>query len=294
MPIELHSETEINCVVVLQSLTPDEPRTGANVFKSTIGPICERDGQVCEFHEPRSPAELVAILKQVEGNCTERGWMPIVHLDTHGDDIDGLKIEPSGEFISWEELGGHLRRINRACANRLVAVVAACFGMHALSAIANREALDDVSPFYALVGPNDVVSAPTLEEAMVYFYRSALNGTSITDAVAARKPPLYDFLSESILINAVLRHLRDRCMGEGLQRRIERLTGVAIAQDRIESRVPQDTRQMLQAARRALQAENFDLEKYKRRFLMADHPRNSGRFRIALPELLDELGYTPR
>lgn len=287
--IPIRSETEVNAVVVLQSLTPEEPRTGANLFRTTIRPICERDGQACEFHEPGSPAEVFTILDRIERNCTERGWMPIVHFETHGDDLDGLKIEPAGEYVSWDELGHHLRAINRACANRAVVVVAACYGMHALSTIGDIEAIDNVAPFFALIGPDDEITAPRLEEAMTHVYSRFLNGSSITEAVAARKPPLIDFLSESLLLNSALRHLWRRCMGEGLQRRIEKVVGVEIAYALIEGGKPENTADLLRQAREVLRAENFDLEKYKRRFLMADDPRNAGRFTTGVPDLLAAL-----
>ena len=288
MTIALASETEFNYVFVLQSVTPVEPQTGANLYRGTIKPICDRDGQGCDFREPASPAELVAILKEIEVGCRTRGWLPLLHLDTHGDDIRGLRIEPSGRYLSWDDLGAHLRMINRACANRLVVVVAACDGIAALSCMADVDVFQRAAPFYHVVGPDDLVTAPALERAMHSFYRGILSSTSIHDAVAAHRPPFQEVLVEGIFFKSMLTYLHDQCMGSGLERRIQRLLPAKIAYERRAGRVP-NPQQILQSARRTLRAEAFDLEKYKRQFLMADDPRNVDRFKVTLDELLAEL-----
>jgi len=60
--------------------------------------------------EPKTAVELLAFLDQLEIEA-KAGWRPIIHIDTHGGETDGLYVAASKEFITWKELTKRLRPI---------------------------------------------------------------------------------------------------------------------------------------------------------------------------------------
>ena len=100
------------------------------------------------FVEPKTKAELLAGLASIAKRATE-GLRPIIHIDTHGSERDGIYITASKELVSWQVLVDEFRKINAATENNLCVVSAACFGLNMIQPIT----ITRQTPFFLIVAP---------------------------------------------------------------------------------------------------------------------------------------------
>jgi hypothetical protein len=194
---------------------------------------------------------------------------PILQIDTHGDERDGLALA-SGESIGWQELASSCREINAACENNLIVVANLCHGIGAIASVA----VSQLTPFYALIGPSDTMAASDAD-SMSLFYRELLQSGDIEGSLAKLPHKLEYYLSERLLLNAFAGYIRDACKGRGRRERAERLLS---DWQRLPAakRIPIGKARTLIKQHIAPTEETF--ERWKSRFLMADHPDNTGRF----------------
>lgn len=289
MPIAYKTDTEYNCIVIIESLRAGEDRpTGRRLYED-IDPIAIREKMTC-FPPliPRSRPELLKMLRAIAARCADptEKLMPLIQIDTHGaDDRRGLVLS-NEDFVPWDVLGAAFRAINIVCANRLVVVLAACHGFRALSVLAEREVLKKVSPFFALIGPDRKVWPDEIESAMRKFYPIVLSSGDLTAATDAINPPFEFYLCSRLLLRATLDYLWKNCRGRSKQQRIERLTTALMEKNASRGISVADARRAVKAR---IRPKTFPFDKYARRFLMSDHPCNTGRFTVTREDLLREF-----
>lgn len=288
MPIAYQTDTQYNCIVIIESLEEGARATGRRLYED-IEPIALRDEMTC-FPPlmPRSRTELLRMLRAIAARCADPAekLMPLIQIDTHGrDDRQGLVL-CNGDFVPWDVLGAAFRAINIASANRLVVVLAACHGFRALSVLALQDALKKASPFFALIGPDRKVWPDEIESAMRKFYGIVLPTGDLTAATNAINPPFEFYLCSRLLLRATLDYLWKNCRGRSKKERVEKLTTALIEQSGSPRMSVSDARRAVKAR---INPEAFDFDKYARRFLMSDHPRNMGRFTVTRDDLLREF-----
>ena len=273
------STFRVNAVIFIESLRDSDAKTGRWVEEDLAA---EFDAMrlLHEYHPVTSKAEFMALLENIRARAT-MGLRPILQFDTHGhDDCTGMLIAPTGELVTWHELASALREINRATANHLNVVLACCYGFHGISAVS----LGDVTPFLHLVGPEDVEAAGTFRDRLPHFYRALFGSGTIESALAQLPSKFRMYYAEKLLTISFIKYLIVGTRGDGRAARIERLLS------ELTARHPHvDVNAARKKLRELVKPENADFDSFKRRFLLAEHPDNAGRFGITLDDCLSEL-----
>lgn len=150
-----------------------------------------------------------------------------MHLDTHGNAENGIKITASGEYVLWPDLVDRFRKINIATGNNLCVISGACYSMNAVWQIK----LSDPCPFFMLIAPEYEVSSGFLEEKIFRFYSSAFDSLEIFAAYTENLAPTLSLHhSERMLAHSLKKYIKDYCIGKrGEARREELLTKVIAA-----------------------------------------------------------------
>jgi hypothetical protein len=155
------------------------------------------------------------------------GLRPIVHLDTHGNAENGIKIIASGEYVLWPDLVDRFRKINIATGNNLCVISGACYSMNAVWQVK----LSEPCPFFMLIAPEYEVSSGFLEDKIFRFYSSAFDSLEIFAAYTENLAPTLSLHhSERMLAHSLKKYIKDYCIGKrGEARREELLTKVIAA-----------------------------------------------------------------
>lgn len=171
--------------------------------------------------------KLAGLLEELTFHAVEHRMRPLLHLDMHGNEKHGLHIAASNEYVSWEELAVHLRRLNAATENNLCVVSAACFGLRAIMPVK----LDQPTPFFVLIAPETVVKTGFLEKNIPEFYRELFQTGGIDNAYERHLSEKFKYFHcEKMLFTVVAKYIREGCKGGSGQARRERLLTEAFMQ----------------------------------------------------------------
>ncbi|WP_250528254.1 hypothetical protein [Caballeronia sp. GAWG2-1] len=140
------------------------------------------------------------ILANVESGC-----LPIIQFECHGDALRGFKLGDMGEFMSWTELEVPLRKINNASKCNLGIVMAACFGMFAISPLK----IDRPSLFYFLIGSQDILTVGELRSQLRAFYGTLFETASLAAAMGKSRLSSNSTLSDSWLVRLPIMSAKD-------------------------------------------------------------------------------------
>ena len=89
---------------------------------------------------------------------------PFLHLSAHGVQ-SGIELT-NRDFVTWVELTGYLRRLNRVLQGRLLLSVSSCHGAYAVQEVLK----EGDHPYFALVGPADQIPLSDLAVGFSAFY----------------------------------------------------------------------------------------------------------------------------
>jgi hypothetical protein len=178
----------------------------------------------CRFHqfEPKNAAELLRYLVQLAARARQ-GSKPIIHLDTHGNATEGLRIAASNEFIPWSRLVEKFRAINVAAGNNVVVVSGACFSAHLLMSLNFYEAV----PFYAFFAPDTEVEAGFLESNLRPFYTELLGAADMNAALFHLSPKMKLYHCQALMFRVLAGYVKNYCFGKGGNKRLENLVSTA-------------------------------------------------------------------
>lgn len=159
-----------NQVIAIQSLDANECKT-SRILLEYMETQCADHELAVEFRSfnCQSAQEFRATLKEVLFEAQNLRKMPLLHIETHGDEATGLIFE-NGSELSWADLTTELRVINVACGFNLFVVCTACYGFHCIGPIDILEA----APFYAVLAPSHSLDPGEILGALMQFYRIAL------------------------------------------------------------------------------------------------------------------------
>lgn len=219
-------------------------------------------------------------MNRVKWQAREQGIFPIIHLEIHGlEDKSGLYL-PSDEIVKWGEFSDSCREINEHCSNNLLVVLAVCHGFHSVL----QATITKLTPFFTLIGPTETVCVGQIERDFPKFYQDLLNSHDLTSTFSILGDPYQLYLCERVFANSLIEYINKHCRGKGRQERVEELltkvkkspSGLLISTG--------DARKLIKAL---IKPDVGDLENYRTKFLMADHPENKGRFTATLDDLIE-------
>lgn len=156
-------------IMVIESLEPDEHKTGAELAEHLRAEVTRMGLELqVDYLTCWSSIDFQKILHQVKLEA-ETGQIPIIHVECHGDKIEGLEFE-NGSILSWDSFASSLLPINVATGFNLLTVVSACFGAYFLGMIgAIKE-----SPCYGIVAPSDTIRPSELLRGFKSYYTTFL------------------------------------------------------------------------------------------------------------------------
>ena len=145
---------EFSHIYVIESLRPDDYKTGTELFNDVIMPNMMKRGleKNCELFEISSKVDFLQTLEIIRQKEIFQDVNPIIHFEMHGDK-NGLQFT-NNETISWAELQYYLIQLNGICGNNLFITMASCNGGYIFKAINPASC----SPFWGFVGPFETVS----------------------------------------------------------------------------------------------------------------------------------------
>jgi len=284
MAFEFVSRCMFNAVFVLQSLRDEDHKVARDLEDGIIGPYCRNLGLFSSFEQIGSTSDLERALEVIlKESSLQTPAYPIIHLDAHGSP-NGIELSPSGESVAWRWLHDQFRAINIATANNMLVVLTSCDGVNAL-----RETipLSAPAPFWGFVAARGHPTGGELHERFSPFYRILLTTSNFPAAERTLGQGYESFSVEQLLVYSVLAYFMEHAIGSGRAKYSEDLTTKLLSKYRAQGSEPmlRDVRRFVKAA---IAPEKFDLEKYKRLFLMADDPRNSGRYTWSLDDIIKE------
>ena len=264
-----------SAIYVIESLGSGDRKTGEILYYDKIVHLCEANSLGHALAKPVDAIGLRMVLRSIAQECRENpAILPLIHIETHGcTNRDGLVLA-SGEFFSWADLAEECRTINFICRNNLIVVLAACFGLEVIRVDALAR-IGSVSPFFALVGPPERVSAGRIEAAFPAFYDLLFADGDMAKAMGSINADFGDFMCERLFLRVIARYFKDNCMGDALTKRIDDLVNRVIAAHPEQAGMEEEFRR--EAEKRIAPSEET-FQRYKNAFLMADHTDNGGRF----------------
>lgn len=203
-------------IFVVDGLPSGELQTGYKLYEDLrdLGYI-EANTAVVEYRRVATSGEFLQVLAEIEDSA-HLGCKPIVHIECHGDADEGLQIGDSQDMISWKLIEPLLRRINLASKCNLGVVMAACYGLYAITPLK----IHRPTPFYFLIGPQSEVTAGALRQEMPAFYQTLFR-TGNLDAALACVPSCRPYHAERFLAVSFGKYLKRGCIGDGRLKRVE-------------------------------------------------------------------------
>lgn len=272
------STFSFDSVLIVESLRPENRKTGFDLHASTLKPLAQRESLRAEIRVVSSVRELrVALYHAAE--YTRMGHAPILHLEMHGSK-EGLELA-NGDIMLWKELAPALTEINIASRMNLLVVAAACHGWHLSDALRPTSQ----APAWAIVGPPDSVSAGSVYDAMTEFYSRLIVDAALMPALYAMnggaeiKDWVYRFqLADHLFCRVFQTYLETVSVDESPTDRVNRLVEEFA---RSKSADLRDTMAFRQIATAQLDDHEYWYNRNKERFLLLDlYPENRHRFKL--------------
>lgn len=219
MQISFSSGFSFNSVIWISSL-PDSEQGPARRMTEDMESLSSQIGFDFQHVDVSSIDELSTLLCKLSIHACKHKLRPILNFDMHGCKDKGLLISGANEFVSWDWLAVYLRKLNTCTENNLCVIGAACFGLRAVMPIK----LDQPTPFFILLAPENKVSLGFLEKNIFPFYKVLFESGNINDAYQRYLSNKFSYFHcEKMLFIVVARYIKKGCKGKTAQERRERL-----------------------------------------------------------------------
>ncbi len=263
--MEFTSTAVMNCLYWITSLHENEQGVTRRILED-LQNVAKQCGLPMKQYSPGSAQELLSALDHIAAEA-RAGMFPMIHLDTHGLAKNGIFVAETKEYVSWEAVAEKLRVINRIVSNNLCVMSHACFSFSVVKTIK----INDVSPFFILLAPEQEITAGDIEDNTVGFYKSLLEGLDILSAKAQWFPnQLRTFNCEQMLATALARYINDATIGKQGDRRKEHLVTMAVERGVIANR--KNLRAIRKIAKQHLKPTEDLLERFIPNFLAGKRP----------------------
>jgi hypothetical protein len=262
--LKLKAQAGINTVVWISSPADDDERWLTEKALILLEPLLQITKIRLLKFEPKSAADLSHYFVNLEQE-TNKGMRPIVHLDTHGSELDGLYVAATDEFVSWRELVNQLRPINVAAQNNLCVVSAACCSMHTLM---NMD-FDAPTPFFLMLAPQHEVTFGFVGKRMHNFYEAAFTSHDFMGAHDAYLAPEFQqYHSHRLSLKAISGYMRDSCIGKGGRKRIRGLVKQNLGPGKQHPDTPENRKLARNIARQTIRPTQELIDRHAKPFLM--------------------------
>lgn len=263
---------QFNKVFVIESLSPQDLHAGTHLVEEIKPTISDLKLGLC-FWKVGSRRDFESAMKQIWAQCARNSprTYPMLHIEAHGcKEPGGIMLYPSGEVMPWSAFANLCRNINRESHNNLFVTTGLCFGLNAITAIS----LFEEAPFFALLGPEEKVSAAECD-CISIFYNELLRSGDVNRAHDKLSSKFGLFLAERLFMNAYASYVRSDTRGSGRQRRIDALLSQAVA---AYGTARWSLTEMRRKIKERIKPNRESFEEMKNRFLMSSHPDNESRF----------------
>ncbi len=219
-----------NKLWVIESLPSGDLKTGYNLVHGQLSQAQFTNEKLkIGYETPETKNDFFQVLKKIQKDTSENSNFPMIHIDCHGCP-DGISAA-NRQIIKWEELRTNLININIACRLNLVIVLAACSGAHLIKVATKL----DRAPFWAIVGPDENVTAGSIEKKFGAFYTvffNKLNGneamTALNQGKNSQDRKYHFFSAIGLFIKAYNKYHQNHCVGKSKKERIEHLITEAL------------------------------------------------------------------
>jgi hypothetical protein len=175
-------ETKFNSsrVVIIQSLEPQETKTGWNLRGYIAGnEAFRRSGSSVEFMTCEYADEFLELINILIQDAT-KGSVSVLHVECHGDPVSGLEFS-NGSNLSWKDVATALARLNVASHFNLLTTFSACFGVYFIS----QMNVICPAPCYRMVAPTHKVDPGEIFAGFMLFYRTWFETGDLDGAINA-------------------------------------------------------------------------------------------------------------
>uniref|UniRef100_UPI0035ADD808 hypothetical protein n=1 Tax=Hylemonella sp. TaxID=2066020 RepID=UPI0035ADD808 len=157
-----------NAVCIVESLPPKEVQTGRILHGYIQTQLADTSLPVDLLYSACSGVdEFRGVVASLAEKASERGLLPILHIEAHGSPSEGLCFADDS-FLPWQDFCDLITPLNRATGFRLVVVIAACFGADLLSGVR----LSSAAPCFAFIAPSDEIDPGEVMNSFRTLYRT--------------------------------------------------------------------------------------------------------------------------
>lgn len=269
---------EIDSIEIIDSIPEGELQTGRQLHEHILDIRTAIDDPLwtVAWHKIASASELMKVLADLAALAKRQDKFPLIHLECHGAE-DHIRLL-NGDEVTWSDISGALRDLNRATRNRLIAVWAACEGIHSIKSIVGG--ITKGTSMRLVIGPGEKVKAGKLGDAMKLLYSTLIPRADVEAAVesaASAEPAIRLFKAEDAFTNAYIDVLQTSS-AKSRQEHVEELVTKAKNEPGLKN-LPRIHREVKKALKVINPASYF--EQAKRTFFMLDQ----------FPELDEQLSF---
>jgi len=290
---QIQTSVLLSKIYVLQSLEGgDYGKSGTRLTEDHLQRFCDNGHIRLTFVDGiKSRQRFIKVMDAIFEECRSNPSIyPLIHIEAHGamDDsasrATGLQIADSPDVVSWVELRGLCRRINRVSRNNLQLVLATCHGLDALMDVE----IDEVAPFCAVVAPTQETMENDLSQRFAHFYEAVFSNVDLGTAALHLGPEYKITFAEEILVISLGKaFLEVAGSRKARNHHIEEVTTSVL--DAFPGRKPPvgSVRKTLKAiVSLDSQAHREVFRTANERFLLAKHPDNRCRFTLTYERLI--------
>ena len=226
---------QFNKIYVIESLFPNDEKTGELLYKDIISRKIEQTGLGIE-HElifVINKEEFLKAFDHIRQEVIYRLVNPIIHFEIHGC-TEGFVLN-SDELVKWEDLQMKFLELNLLTKNNLFLSLATCYGGHIHKVISPRM----WTPFWGYVGPIDEVFEDQVMAGFQEFFDELL--TSLDFGIATKRlnksnqnlPTVFYFCNTEHIFNRAYKNYEQKYLTEEVvEKRLE--SGLANARKQKE------------------------------------------------------------
>ena len=156
-------------IVVIQSLNPDDTKTGENLYHDILHyKSYSNKASFSSFHDVHTIQEFRSAIRDVENSLIE-GDILTLQIETHGCD-KGIGLS-NGEILEWKEFYDLIRPINIKIGHLLFVIMAMCKSIAMLSSLNPT----DRAPYRVFICTTRDVSSYEIERGFEAFYENYFN-----------------------------------------------------------------------------------------------------------------------
>ncbi len=272
---------QFNKVIIIQSLEPHEFQTGKHISDYVSNLFKESKNLIpTELINCSNKTEFLNVLTSIESDCKNKGQIPILHIDCHGDLELGLEFS-NGSLIQWKELASKLTLINLATRFNLLCIFSACYG----GTFLGEMGAISPAPCWCMVAPSRTVEPDEILRGFRIFYSALINHNDVGVAVhqisklRLEKGSWFGEPSELWFEKVVSNYIEDHCNSKAIKKR---------ALELYKSGMIFDQKISISEAKRRIKDQNRQkvfLPYFETYFMIKEIPENSKRFERVLKDL---------